>query len=180
MGAASKQQRGRQWNVVPFLLADVMLYAIVGREVSLHTFETDGGSEAAKTYTIVAGNEDDYFTLDANRGVLSVQGNAPVGIYTLSVAADDDGGYRAEGLAVVAVEASLFLAEMPLLTAVAGMTRSLHTFAATGGIGAKTYTLAAAEGQEYFTLNATSGVLSVVNAAMGEYTLTVRVDGWAR
>ena len=161
-------------EVVPFLLADVMLYAIVGREVSLHIFETEGGSEAAKTYAIVDGN-DDYFTLDAS-GVLSAKGNATVGIYTLFVAVDGEGGYRAEAQAVVAVEASLFLAEMPLLTAVAGMTRSLHTFAATGGIGAKTYTLAAAEGQEYFTLNATSGVLSVVNAAMGEYTLTVRVE----
>ena len=173
-GGGSQATARATVEVVPFLLADVMLYAIVGREVSLHTFETDGGSEAVKTYAIVDG-DDDYFTLDVS-GVLSAKGNAPVGIYTLSVAVDDEGGYRAEGLAVVAVEASLFLAEMPLLTAVAGMTRSLHTFAATGGIGAKTYTLAAAEGQEYFTLNATSGVLSVVNAAMGEYTLTVRVE----
>ena len=166
-------------EVVPFLLADVMLYAIVGREVSLHIFETDGGSEETKTYTIVDGNDDDYFTLDASSGVLLVQGNAPVGIYTLAVAVDDEGGYRAEGLAVVAVvavEASLFLADMPLLTAVAGVAVSLHTFAANGGIGAKTYTLAAAEGQEYFTLNATSGLLSVVNAAVGVYTLSVKVS----
>ena len=173
-GGGSQATARATVEVVPFLLADVMLYAIVGREVSLHTFETEGGSEAVKTYAIVDG-DDDYFTLDVS-GVLSAKGNASVGIYTLFVAVDDEGGYRAEGLAVVAVEASLFLAEMPLLTAVAGMTRSLHTFAATGGIGAKTYTLAAAEGQEYFTLNATSGVLSVVNAAMGEYTLTVRVE----
>ena len=173
-GGGSQATARATVEVVPFLLADVMLYAIVGREVSLHTFETDGGSEAVKTYAIVDG-DDDYFALDVS-GVLSAKGNASVGIYTLFVAVDDEGGYRAEGLAVVAVEASLFLAEMPLLTAVAGMTRSLHTFAATGGIGAKTYTLAAAEGQEYFTLNATSGVLSVVNAAMGEYTLTVRVE----
>ena len=173
-GGGSQATARATVEVVPFLLADVMLYAIVGREVSLHTFETEGGSEAAKTYAIVDG-DDDYFTLDVS-GVLSAKGNASVGIYTLFVAVDDEGGYRAEAQAVVAVEASLFLAEMPLLTAVAGMTRSLHTFAATGGIGAKTYTLAAAEGQEYFTLNATSGVLSVVNAAMGEYTLTVRVE----
>ena len=163
-------------EVVPFLLADVMLYAIVGREVSLHIFETDGGSEETKTYTIVDGNDDDYFTLDASSGVLLVQGNAPVGIYTLFVAADGEGGYRAEGLAVVAVEAFLFLADMPLLTAVAGVTMSLHTFAANGGIGAKTYTLAAAEGQGYFILNATSGLLSVVNAAVGIYTLSVKVS----
>ena len=173
-GGGSQATARATVEVAPFLLADVMLYAIVGREVSLHIFETEGGSEAAKTYAIVDGNDDDYFTLDAS-GVLSVQGNAPVGIYTLFVAADGEGGYRAEGLAVVAVEASLFLADMPLLTAVAGVTMSLHTFAASGGIGAKTYTLAA-EGQGYFILNAASGLLSAANAAVGFYTLSVTVS----
>ena len=174
-GGGSQATARATVEVAPFLLADVMLYAIVGREVSLHIFETEGGSEAAKTYAIVDGNDDDYFTLDAS-GVLSVQGNAPVGIYTLFVAADGEGGYRAEGLAVVAVEASLFLADMPLLTAVAGVTMSLHTFAASGGIGAKTYTLAATEGQGYFILNAASGLLSAANAAVGFYTLSVTVS----
>ena len=161
--------------VLLFLLdAPMMLYAIVGQEVSLHTFETDGGS-GAKVFTIVAGNENKYFTIDAV-GVLSVQGNATVGVYTLAVAVDNESGIRAEALAVVAVEASLFLADMPSLVAFTEMTMSLHTFAASGGIGAKTYTLAVAEGQEYFTLNATSGVLSVANAALGVYTLSVTVS----
>ena len=160
--------------VLLFLLdAPMMLYAIVGQEVSLHTFETDGGS-GAKVFTIVAGNENKYFTIDAV-GVLSVQGKATVGVYTLAVAVDKSGN-RAEALAVVAVEASLFLADMPSLVAFTEMTMSLHTFAASGGIGAKTYTLAVAEGQEYFTLNATSGVLSVANAALGVYTLSVTVS----
>ena len=159
--------------VLLFLLDAPMLYAIVGQEVSLHTFETDGGS-GAKVFTIVAGNENKYFTIDAV-GVLSVQGNATVGVYTLAVAVDNESG-RAEALAVVAVEASLFLADMPSLVAFTEMTMSLHTFAASGGIGAKTYTLAVAEGQEYFTLNATSGVLSAANAALGVYTLSVTVS----
>ena len=158
-----------------FLLDAPTLYAIVGQEVSLHTFETDGGS-GAKVFTIVAGNEDKYFTIDADSVILSVQGNASVGIYTLAVEAKDEGGNQAEALAVVAVEASLFLADMPSLVAFTEMTLSLHTFAASGGIGAKTYILAAVEGQEYFTLNATSGVLAVANAAAGVYTLSVTVS----
>ena len=163
-------------EVVSLLLLDApMLYAIVGREVSLYTFEADGRSEA-KVFTIVDGNESMYFTLVASSGVLSVQANATVGIYTLSVAVDDEDGNRAEGLAVVAVEASLFLADMPSLVAFTEITMSLYTFAASGGIGAKTYTLSAVEGQEYFTLNATSGVLSAANAALGVYTLSVTVS----
>ena len=151
------------------------LYAIVGQEVSLHTFEADGGS-GAKVFTIVAGNEDKYFTIDADSVVLSVQGNASVGIYTLSVEAKDEDGNQAEALAVVAVEASLFLADMPSLVAFTEITLSLHTFAASGGIGVKTYILSAGEGQEYFNLNATSGVLSAANAAAGVYTLSVTVS----
>ena len=164
-------------EVVSLLLRDVMLYAVVGREVSLHTFEA-GGGEGAKTYTIVAGNEDKYFRLDGGSGVLSVQSSVSVGVYTLSIAVDDEGGNRAEALAVVsvAVAGSLFLADAPSLVAFTEMTMSLYTFAASGGIGAKTYTLAMAEGAEYFTLNATSGVLSVVNAAAGVYTLSVTVS----
>ena len=162
-------------KVGSLLLRDVMLYAIVGREVSLYTFEADGGS-GAKVFTIVAGNEDKYFTLDGGSGVLSVQGSVTVGIYTLAVAVDDEDGNRSEALAVVAVESSLFLADTPLLTAVAEMTMSVHTFAASGGIGAKTYTLSADNGSGYFAINATSGVLSVVNATVGVYTLSVTVS----
>ena len=185
MYTLSVQATDAEGNVAPalatvkvgsLLLRDVMLYAIVGREVSLYTFEADGGS-GAKTYTIVAGNEDKHFTLDGGSGVLSVQGSVTVGIYTLSMQVEDADGNRSEALAVVAVEASLFLADMPSLTAFTEMTMSLHTFAASGGIGAKTYTIAAAgDGADYFILNATSGVLSVANAAAGVYTLSVTVS----
>ena len=163
-------------EVVSSLLRDVMLYAIVGQKVSLHTFEADGGS-GEKVFTIVAGNEAQYFTIDATSGVLSVQGGATVGIYTLSVAVDDDGGNReGEVMAVVAVEASLFLADVPLFTVFA-VAMSVHTFAASGGIGAKTYTITAAgDGADSFSLNATSGVLSVANATAGVYTLSVKVS----
>ena len=162
-------------NVVFLLLRDVMLYAIVGREVSLHTFEADGGG-GAKFYVIAGGNVPQYFTIDATIGVLLALGNAPVGVYTLSMQVWDTVGNMSEALAVVAVEASLFLADAPPLGALTGITMSVHTFAASGGIGVKTYTLAAAEGQEYFALDAASGVLSVVNAPLGIYTLSVTVS----
>ena len=162
-------------NVVFLLLRDVMLYAIVGREVSLHTFEADGGG-GAKVYVIAGGNVPQYFRIDATIGVLLALGNAPVGGYTLSMQVWDTVGNMSEALAVVAVEASLFLADAPSLGAITGITMSVHTFAASGGIGAKTYTLAAAEGQEYFALDAASGVLSVVNAPLGVYTLSVTVS----
>ena len=181
----SVQATDAEGNVVPalatvkvgsLLLRDVMLYAIVGREVSLYTFEAEGGS-GEKVFTIVAGNENKYFTLDAGSGVLSVQGSVTVGIYTLSMRVEDADGNRVEALAVVAVEASLFLADMPSLVAFTEITMSLHTFVASGGIGAKTYTIAAAgDGADYFILNATSGVLSVANAAAGVYTLSVTVS----
>ena len=162
-------------QVVFLLLRDVMLYAIVGREVSLHTFEADGGG-GEKFYVIAPGNDAQYFTIDATTGVLSARGNASVGVYTLSMEVRDTVGNVSEALAVVAVEASLFLADAPSLGALTGITMSVHTFAASGGIGAKTYILAAAEGQEYFALDAASGVLSVVNAPLGIYTLSVTVS----
>ena len=163
-------------EVASLLLRDVMLYAIVGREVSLYTFEAGGGS-GVKTYTIVAGNEAKYFTLGKESGVLSVQSDVSVGIYTLSMQVTDADDNRSEALAVVVVDDFLFLADAPPLVAVAGVTVSLHTFAASGGVGAKTYTIAAAgDGADYFILNATSGVLSVVNATVGVYTLSVKVS----
>ena len=167
-------------EVVSSLLRDVMLYAIVGQKVSLHTFEAGGGS-GTKTYTIAAGNKAQYFTLDAKSGVLSVQGGATVGIYTLSVAVDDDGGNRgAEVMAMVAVKASLFLADARSLGALARLSVgvTLTTFAASGGYGAKRYTMIADE-SGYFAFDADSGELSLPqDPAMlaGEYTLRVEVS----
>ena len=54
----------------------------------------------------------------------------------------------------------LGLKDAPRLTAVAGKAVSLHTFAATGGSGGKTYTLVAG-GAGHFSVVATSGVLSL-------------------
>ena len=163
-------------ELVPLLLTDVMLYVVVGRDVSLHTFEAKGG-DGTKTYVIEDGDEDGYFTLGASSGVLSARGNATVGIYTLAVAVTDGVNNRAEVPAVVEVGASLYLVDAPSLVAFAGVTVSLYTFAAKGGDGTRTYTLAAGGNEAgYFTLNANSGVLSVANATLGLYTLLVQVS----
>ena len=109
----------------------VLLYAIEGRAVSLHTFEAQGGTDV--TYTLVVGDEEEYFTLGKNSGVLSVKATAPIGIYTLSVQVEDGDDNQAKATAVVEVRASLSLVAMPPLTVIVG--RVAHTLAASGGIG---------------------------------------------
>ena len=157
-------------------LADVPpLFAVAGlaESVSLHAFTAIYGI-GAPTYNLV--DESGYFTLGTASGVLSVTANVTVGVYTLSVEVSDDSGKMATAVATVEAVPMLSLADAPPLTVTAGLTVSVHTFAASGGIGAKTYTLSVDNGAGYFAINATSGVLSVVNAAVGDYTLTVQVE----
>ena len=162
-------------EVLSLFLADAPpLYAIVGREVSLHTFSAMGVI-GAKTYTIAAGNENNYFSLDAVSGVLSLHMNASVGIYTLSVAAADVSS-KDGALAFVEVRSSLSLSAVPLLTVAAGESVSLQMLVASGGIGAKTYTLVSVKELGYFAVDALSGALSLLaDAREGLYTLTVGV-----
>ena len=150
-----------------------LLFAVVGVSVSLHTFAASGGI-GIKTYTLVSGNELGYFAVDAVGGVLSLRADATVGVYTLTVQAMDEHNNTAEALATVGVSAVLSLTDAPPLFAAAGATMSLHTFAATGGIGDKTYTLVAGP-EDYFSLGTSSGVLSIQgNALVGIYTLSVQ------
>ena len=161
-------------KLVALFLSDTQpLYAIVGRNVSLHTF--DGGAAAA-VYTITAGNDGRHFTLGRENGVLSVQNTAPVRIYTLSVVVEDADGNRSEAArAVVEVRLSLLLADAPRLTAVAKFAASLHTFVAAHGGDGKSYTIEGGDADENFVLNAASGALSLrAESAKGLYTLTVQ------
>ena len=155
-----------------FLSDAPRLSAIVGREVSLHTFDAKGVI-GTLTYTIAEGNEDSYFNLDTGSGVLSVKANAPIRIYTLSVLAEDNRS-EAKALAVVEVRASLSLAAVPPLTVIAG--RVAHTLVASGGIGTPTYAILAGNKGGHFALGAASGVLSLrADAALGRHTLTLQV-----
>ena len=129
---------------------------MVGREVSLHTFAAKGVIGAA-TYAITLDNDKNYFSLDAESGVLSVRATAAIGVYTLSVSVKDSRG-DAKALAVVEVRASLSLVAVPPLTVIAG--RVAHTLVASGGIGTLTYAIV--PGNEVgFALDAARGVLSL-------------------
>ena len=161
-------------QLVALYLSDIdSLYAIVGRNVSLHTFD---GGDAAQNYIITDGNVGSYFTLDSQSGVLAVQDTAPVGIYTLSVVVEDGSSNRSEAAkAVVEVRLSLLLADAPRLTAVAEFAASLHTFVAAHGGDGKAYTIEGGDADGNFALNAASGVLSLsAESAEGLYTLTVQ------
>ena len=161
-------------QLVALYLSDIdSLYAIVGRNMDLHTFD---GGDAAQSYIITDGNVGSHFTLDSQSGVLAVQDTAPVGIYTLSVVVEDGSSNRSEAArAVVEVRLSLLLADAPRLTAVAEFAASLHTFVAAHGGDGKAYTIEGGDAGGNFVLNAASGVLSLrAESAAGLYTLTVQ------
>ena len=156
------------------MLADApLIYVALESTVSLHTFIASGGI-GIKTYTLAAGNEN-YFSVDAGSGTLSLLDAAQEGVYTLTVQAMDADSRTVEAAATVRVSAALMLADAPSFTVLASVGISLHTFAADGGIGVKTYTLVT--GAEYFSVGAASGVLSVnASVTVGMYTLSVRVE----
>ena len=156
------------------------LYAIAGSEVSLHTFAARGGT-GTKTYTVIAGNANNYFTLDPASGVLSLRASATVGIYTLSVKVIDEINDEATALAIVEIvemPPPLLLADAPPLSAnlVGGV--NLHTFIASGGVGAKTFAIVAGNEAGYFMVDAVSGILSAQSDALmlGIYPLLVEVS----
>ena len=156
------------------MLADApLIYVALESTVSLHTFIASGGI-GIKTYTLAAGNEN-YFSVDAGSGALSLLDAAQEGVHMLTVQAMDEGDRKVEAAATVRVSAALALADAPPFTVIASVAINLHTFAASGGIGVKTYTLVT--GAEYFAVDAASGVLSVnASVTVGMYTLLVRVE----
>ena len=161
-------------NLRVLALADAPpLSVIAGAEaVSLHAFTAIYGI-GAPTYNLV--DDSGYFTLGDASGVLSVTANVSVGVYTLSVEVSDESGKMATAVATVEAVPMPSLADAPPLTVMAGLAVSLHTFAASDGIGVKTYTIAAGNEAKYFTLNAASGVLSLrATAPEGFHTLTVQ------
>ena len=161
-----------------FLADTPPLTATEGVMGVLHTFKASGGL-GAKTYALIAGNAG-YFSIDDNSGVLQMNNNAATGIYTLLVEVTDGAiiPQRATVEVTITVVEILFLADTPPLTATERAMVVLHTFMASGGLGAKTYALIAGNAG-YFSIDDNSGVLQMNdNAAAGIYTLLVEVtDG---
>ena len=138
----------------------------------MHAFTVIHGI-GVPTYNLV--DESGYFTLGDASGVLSVQANVTVGVYTVSVAVSDESGNEAAAVATVEAVPMLSLADAPLLSVVVDNALELHTFTAVGGLKAKTYNLVGAPG--YFTLGASSGILSVQAVSeVGIYTVSVEVS----
>ena len=152
------------------------LYAVMGEEVNLHTFTASGGM-GTKTYTIIAGNPDDYFTLDPASGILSLSATATLGFYTLSVEVMDEVN-QATVSVIVEVVSSLSVADAPPLSTYPAIAMSLHTFTVSGGGGAKTFAIISGNEAGYFIVDAASGIFSVESDALllGDYTLLVEVS----
>ncbi len=151
------------------------LYAVMGEEVSLHTFTASGGM-GTKTYTIIAGNTDDYFTLDPASGTLTLAA-APLGFYTLSVEVMDAVN-QATVSVIVEVVSPLSVADAPPLSTYPAIALSLHTFTVSGGGGAKTFAIISGNEAGYFIVDVASGIFSVESDALllGDYTLLVEVS----
>ena len=161
-------------SAVLSLAAVSLLEAIEGKAASLHMFSASGGI-GIKTYTLAAGDED-YFSVDVGSGVLSLSMNAKAEKYTLTVQVVDARNNTAQAVATVAVSAALELAAVSPFTVIASVAMSLHTFVSDGGIGSRTYTSSWRVMNEYFSVGAGSGVLSLLaDAEVGSHTLTVQV-----
>ncbi len=157
--------------VYDVLLADAPpLRALVGQTGLLHTFAATGEPTA---YNIVAGNQT-YFSLD-NNGVLSLLAGIAVGFYTLTVGVSDDRSNSDQAVATVQIFPVLSLSDAPFLRiSIIENAVNVHTFAASGGVGNKTYTVVPVQ-SSYFSLGVASGVLSAAaNTPDGFYTLTVQ------
>ena len=149
-----------------------LLIAVAGEAANLYTLAATGGS-GGETYTLVGGDDADYFGLDKNSGVLSLLASAKAGVYTLTVEVVEEGLDPVVAVATVEVSAALSLATVPPLTVIIGSVA--HTLMASGGIGTHTYAIVSGN-KDGFALDAARGVLSLsVNAGLGRHTLTVQV-----
>ena len=142
----------------------------------VYVFAASGGI-MPHTYTLLHNPDDDafYFT----HGTLSVNVSATIGEYRFTVAVVDAASMAVTVTATVGVEAPsplVFLAEVPPLAVFAGVSVSLYTFAAIGGVGDKRYMIVAGN-EGGFVLAADSGVLSLLPKAVeGVYTLEVEAS----
>ena len=149
-----------------------LIFAVAGKAQDLYTLSAGGGAEDI-TYTIEDGNTNDYFFIAAS--VLSVKEEVEAATYILSIKASDPGNSGI--LVTVEVVPPPSLENVPRLYGVAGQPKDLHTFTASGGIGTKMYTIIADYEEDYFSLDADSGALRLLDEATADvYILTVQTE----
>ena len=162
-----------------------VLFATVGTDGILHTFQTSGGGIRIKRYYVYTAADAEHFTI-SNGGVLSVYANASVGVYTLTVVVvsrlDNPSLVYPRAIAVVtvAVVGKLHIINPPtnVLFATVGTDGILHTFTASGGLGTLTYALNG-DNTLHFSIDE-DGVLRIdETATVGIYTLSVEVSDGA-
>ena len=163
----------------------ILIYGGVGLDgvdlpvQELHTFVAVEGVEPY-TYTVRAfpGRERDlrFFTIED--GVLSSKESIPPNTYKIKGEVTDAADTKVQVIVEVRVSPVLSLTDVPvnLFIDEIGPTVTVHTFAAGGGIGAKTYNIVSGNMGGYFSLDADSGKLLAVDVPVGEYTLSVRVS----
>ena len=102
--ADNRAQTAVKVFVAHFHLAEVpLLSGFAGIAKILHTITADGGIPGEQ-YMIVAGNNQGYFALDADSGVLSLLTTAWEGVYTLSVEVSDSSSLSRKATAAATVE----------------------------------------------------------------------------
>ncbi len=149
-----------------------ILTVSVGIETDLHTFTAQYGKG---NYTYSLEGEIDGFSVSPS-GVLSADGAVAGGLYTLTVWVEDSAKNR-EQTALRIFMPYVNLTEVPRLFGVSGISKVLHTLTTDGIIAGEQYTMVAGNEQEYFALDADSGVLSLLATAWaGVYTLSVEVS----
>ena len=144
------------------------LLANAGIASYLHIF-----GNGARFYTIAEGNQQGYFALHRNSGVLSVLADSLPGVYTLTLELTGWFGSTKELLATVEI-----LPNVPRLITPEGFARKMHIFAASGGVGTKTYQIVSGNEDGYFAIVNDSGTFLSVSEEVvaGIYTLSVEAS----
>ncbi|CAL1540133.1 unnamed protein product, partial [Lymnaea stagnalis] len=95
---------------------NVMLNASPGPLVNVQARDRDSGIFGTVTYSIIGGNDNQIFGINADTGAISLIGSLPGGLLTLTVRATDGGGLTSLDNAVVAVSVISGTVHPPVFT----------------------------------------------------------------
>ncbi|XP_013393116.1 protein dachsous [Lingula anatina] len=160
----------------------------IGTTVVLVTAQDrDSGSFGTITYSIVGGNEQGYFTIGRDSGIVTVQRSlgSRVGIFNLRVQAQDGGGLQSEQTANITVSVvdsqqappvfsrplySFRISEDVVPQTPVGTVQASNTNPAAGTIF---YSIESGDPHQYFAIDASSGVIRTKTNIDHETTATV-------